>query len=77
MKNWFKGKYEFDWGDITTLLCVVAVVLTMVGYGVIGTAIFIANCGFSIGVVVFKTKRVNLLVLQIALLVLNIYFLLK
>ena len=75
--KWIKGKYEFDWGDITTLLSVVAVIFTICGYGLIGTAIFIANCGFSIGIVIFKTKRINLLVLQIALLALNIYFLLQ
>lgn len=75
--KWVNGKYQFDWGDITTLVCVVAVILTICGYGLIGTALFIANCGFSIGIVIFKTKRINLLVLQFALLALNIFFLLK
>ena len=75
--KWINGKYEFDWGDVTTLICVLAVILTICGYNLIGTILFIMNSSFSIGVVIFKTKRINLLVLQFALLALNIFFLLK
>ena len=75
--KWINGKYEFDLGDVTTLVCVLAVILTICGYNLIGTILFIMNSSFSIGVVIFKTKRINLLVLQFALLALNIFFLLK
>ena len=75
--KWINGKYEFDWGDVTTFVCVLAVILTICGYSLIGTILFIMNSSFSIGVVIFKTKRINLLILQFALLALNIFFLLK
>lgn len=76
MKNWIKSNhYEFDITDITTLITIIAVILTIVGFGFIATIIFILNCLFGLVVVIKFTKRFNLLALQLALLALNIFFL--
>lgn len=74
--NWIKGKYKFDVTDITTLISVIAVILTMTIGGIIPTIIFILNCAFQVVWVIVKVKRINLLILQLALLAFNFYFLL-
>lgn len=72
--NWIKGKYQFDLMDLTTLISVLGVVLTLVGIEW-ASVIFIINCGISILYTIIKVKRINSLVLNISLLVLNGYFL--
>lgn len=74
--NWTDGKrYQFDICDVTTVISVVAVILTIAGLGAAGTIIFILNCLFQIGWTIAKTKRYNLLILNLSLLAFNIYFL--
>lgn len=73
---WVKDKkYQFDYCDITTLICIVAVIFTICGYPYITTILFIINCCISIILIALQVKRFNLLFLQIALLILNIYYL--
>lgn len=74
--NWIKEKYKFDVTDITTMISVVAVILTITIGGIIPTIIFILNCAFQVVWVIVKVKRINLLILQLALLTFNFYFLL-
>lgn len=69
-------KYIFDYADITTLAVVVAVALTICGFAFLGTLVFIINCIASLILTCFYTKRFNLLILNMALLVLNVYFIL-
>ena len=69
-------KYCFDYGDITSLAVVLAVALTICGFAVLGTIIFIINCIASLILTCIYTKRFNLLILNMALLVLNVYFIL-
>ena len=66
--------YKFDFTDITTLVSVAAVILTMCGFWW-ATIIFIINCVVCLFYNAIYVKRVNLIILQFALLVLNIYFL--
>lgn len=73
--NWTDGKkYEFDICDLTTLISVVAVILTLMGYALVATIIFVLNCCFQIVWTIAKTKRYNLLILNLALLVFNLSF---
>ena len=67
-------KYEFDFTDITTLISVGAVILTLCGF-LWSTIIFIVNCVICLVYNAIYVKRINLIILQIALLALNIYFL--
>lgn len=74
--NWIKTKYQFDIGDITTLISVVAVILTVCGIWW-STIIFLVNAAFQVVWTVAKTKRYNLLLLNLSMLVFNVYFLMK
>lgn len=74
-KKWVDGKYQFDVADITTLFTVVAVALTITGNTLAGTIIFIINCLINLVIVIKQAHRINLLILQIALLAFNVYFL--
>lgn len=67
-------RYKFDFSDITTLITCVAVAISICGYGNIATPIFIVNCVISIIYVCLKVKRFNLVVLNVALLIFNISF---
>lgn len=74
-KKWVDGKYQFDIADITTLITIVAVVLTISGQALAGTIIFTINCIFNLIIVIKQVHRINLLLLQLSLLAFNIYFL--
>ena len=72
MRKFFElhGKYRFDPTDITALIYVVCAVLGMMGKNtsilfLIGSAIGTAFC--------WKARRINLIVLNVALLIFNIY----
>jgi H+/Cl- antiporter ClcA len=72
MKNFFElnGKYKFDPTDLTALIYVVAAIVGMCGgnttpYFLVGSAIGTAFC--------WKARRINLIVLNVALFVFNIY----
>lgn len=72
--NWVKGKYQFELADITTVLNVVAVILTLCGFWW-STLIFVVSCLINLIYTIVKVKRINLLVLNIALLIFNVSFL--
>jgi len=74
--NWIKTKYQFDICDITTLISVAAVVLTVCGIWW-ATIIFLANTIFQVIWTVTKTKRYNILLLNLSMVVFNLYFLMK
>lgn len=77
MKNFFRiesDKYIFEWNDVFTLLTILNVTLVLMGV-TWAPIIGIFNSFISLILnVKFKT-HLNLYVMQIALLVLNIYFL--
>ena len=74
--NWVETKkYQFDVMDITTVVNVVAVILTICGCALVGTILFIAVCVFSIVWTILKVHRYNVLILNLGLLAFNIYFL--
>lgn len=77
MKKFFsikKDKYTFEIFDLTTLLTVLNVAFILMGFWwapIIG----IANCGIFIALNIIKRAHINNYICQLALLVLNIYFL--
>jgi hypothetical protein len=67
-------KYVFEWGDVTTGLTILNVVLVLVG---IAWAPIIGIVNSILGLILnirFKT-HLNMYVMQLALIVLNVYFL--
>ncbi len=73
--EWIKNdKYEFDFNDITTLILCVAVALILCGFYIVSTIIFVINCIIGIIFCITKVKRFNILILNIALLILNLSF---
>lgn len=70
-----KIKYQFDLADLTTGVSLVAIGLTLAGFWW-STIIFIINCLVNLVYTIIKVKRINLLILNLGLLVLNFYFLL-
>lgn len=67
-------KYVFEWGDVTTGLTILNVVLVLVG---IAWAPVIGIVNSILGLILnikFKT-HLNMYVMQLALIVLNVYFL--
>ena len=72
MRKFFElhGKYQFDPTDLTALIYVVCAVLGMMGKNtsvlfLIGSAIGTAFC--------WKARRINLIVLNVALFIFNVY----
>lgn len=75
MNKWIKEKqYCFDLADITTIINVIATMLTIAGYWW-ATIIFIVNCAINTIYTLVKVKRINVLILNLSLIVLNGYFL--
>lgn len=66
-------KYQFDFCDITTLITIVAIILTFT-HNPISTLLFIIGCALNIIYTIVKLKRFNLLVLHIGLLIFNLGF---
>lgn len=77
MKKFFgieTNKYIFEWTDITTLLTLLNVMLVVTGFywaPVVG----LINCGLGLVLNVINRAHINMYVMQIALIVLNAYFL--
>ena len=68
-------KYKFELDDVSALLTVANVVLLLLGWE--GAPAFgITNCAFSIGRAIRHKSHFNIYVINIAILVLNFYFLL-
>ena len=72
MRNFFElhGNYKFDPTDLTALIYVVAAIVGMSGgnttpYFLVGSAIGTAFC--------WKAHRINLVVLNVALFIFNLY----
>ena len=65
-----KGKYQFEVGDLTALLYTVCAVGCMLGYNM--TVLFTIAATIS-AAVCWKAKRVNLVVLNLAFWVMNVY----
>lgn len=77
MKKFFSiesNKYIFEWGDISTALTVLNVVLVLMGV-YFAPIIGIFNCILSLVLNVKNNTHINMYVMQIALIVLNCYFL--
>lgn len=77
MKEFFgieTNKYVFEWADITTLLTILNVVLVVMGFywaPVVG----LVNCGLGLVLNIINRTHINMYAMQIALIVLNAYFL--
>jgi len=77
IKNFFsitESKYKFEIIDILSLLTVLNVALILVGWK-FAPMIGIINCIISIIINIKNRTHINTYVMQIALIVLNIYFL--
>lgn len=77
MKKFFgieSDKYVFEWADVTTSLTILNVILVLVGIAW-APLIGILNCLLGLFLnIKFKT-HLNMYVMQMALIVLNVYFL--
>lgn len=76
MKEFFgiETKYKFEANDIVALITIANVVLIIVGFWwapIVG----LANCFIGIGLNIKNRVHINLYIMQIAFIVLNIYFL--
>jgi hypothetical protein len=69
-----KEKYIFEWGDISTLLTIANVLLIILGFWW-APLIGIVNCGLALVLGAKSHAHINMWVMQIALVVLNCYFL--
>jgi hypothetical protein len=77
MKDFFgveEKKYVFEWGDVSALLTVLSVALIVMGYW--WAPIFgLINCTFGIMLNTKGRALLNAYITQIALIILNLYFL--
>lgn len=77
MKDFFgveEKKYVFEWGDVSALLTVLSVALIIMGYW--WAPIFgLINCAFGIMLNIKGRAHLNTYITQIALIILNLYFL--
>lgn len=67
-------KYVFEWGDISSLITVLNVVFIVLGYWwapVLG----LMNAILSIVLNAYNKTHLNLYITQVALIILNVYFL--
>lgn len=67
-------EYKFEWNDITALLTIINVTLVVMGFAwapIVG----LINCGLGLILNVKFRTHINLYAMQIALIILNIYFL--
>ena len=77
MKNFFEIKtdrYEFEMSDLTTLITILNVAFILMSFWwapILG----IVNCGICIVLNVINHIHINMYITQIALIILNIYFL--
>ena len=77
MKDFFgleEKNYVFEWGDVTSLLTVLSVVFIIFGYW--WAPLFgLVNCGLGILLNIKGKAHLNSYIMQIALIILNLYFL--
>ena len=77
MKKFFEiktGRYEFEMSDLTTLITILNVVFILMGFWwapILG----IINCSICIVLNIINHMHINMYITQIALIILNIYFL--
>lgn len=69
-----ENKYVFEWTDVTTLLTILNVMLVVMGFAW-APWIGVINCILGLVLNVKCKTHINLYVMQIALIILNIYFL--
>ena len=75
MKKWIEeNKYRFDINDLICLVYVLCVVGIISGLNM--TPLFFIGCVVSF-VVCFKAKRINLVVMNLAFVILNGYYLIQ
>ena len=67
------GKYHFEWADVTSILYVICVVGIMCGFDM--TPLFVVACVISL-ITCVKAKRINLIIINAAFVVLNLFYLL-
>lgn len=68
------GGYEFEWGDLNTLLTLLNVILIICGWH-FAPIIGIVNCAINLVIDVLHREHLNFYTTHLAILVLNIYFL--
>ena len=77
MKNFFgitTNRYEFEMNDLVTLITVLNVCLVLLGVWW-GPILGIVNCCLGLLLNVINKAHLNLYIMQISLLILNMYFL--
>lgn len=77
MKTFFgieTNRYIFEWSDITTALTVLNVTLVLAGFAY-APWIGIINCLLGLALNIKFRTHINMYIMQIALIVLNFYFL--
>lgn len=76
IKKFFKIEtpYKFEWGDVSALITILNVALVLMGFWwapIVG----LAGCALNLMLNVRGRAHLNLYLIQIALVVLNVYFL--
>jgi hypothetical protein len=75
MEKWIKEpKYQFDINDLISVIYVVCVVGIICGLNM--TPLFFMGCVISF-VACFKAKRINLVIMNLAFVILNGYYLIQ
>ena len=75
MKKWIEeNKYRFDINDLISILYVLCVVGIVCGLNM--TPLFFVGCAISF-VACFKAKKINLVVMNLAFVILNGYYLIQ
>lgn len=69
-----EDKYIFEWADLTTMLTVLNVALVLIGFSW-APWVGIINCCVGLLLNVKNKTHLNMYVMQIALIILNAYFL--
>lgn len=77
MKTFFgieSNQYIFEWSDVTTALTILNVTLVLMGFAW-APWVGIINCGLGLVLNVKFRTHINMYIMQMALVVLNFYFL--
>lgn len=66
--------YKFEWGDVSALITILNVALVLMGFWW-APMVGLAGCALNLALNVRGHAHINLYLIQIALVVLNVYFL--
>ena len=77
LRKWFEldksnGKYVFDWSDVTSIIYVVCVGGIIMGFNM--TPLFLTGCVIRLAASI-PARRINLIIINLAMVILNLFYL--